>query len=515
VINRRAHTLFNLLILALLSFLVTADGQEIKEATGARTLPARNAGGDKAARTAQGNEQNEQRGTSNTTRSGQGAFTVRWMPGPINQHSQTDPTTAPSSQPGTLSFEQAVELAVRNNIATSLARERRNEARGTELESLSGLLPNVAGVASQGNVTTNLAAQGLTPSAFPLIRSPFIGPFNAFDARIQLAQTLFNLSAIRSYQAGHAGVNIAAINERLSRQQVIADTALAYLNALRTERSLEAAQANLDLAKTLLTLARDQHSAGIATGLDVTRAETRVAQQQFRLAQATTDIQRDRLQLQRVTGLPLGGSLRLTDSLAYVEEEMLATQAAVEIAERDRVEIRLAQEQVKLNDYQRRSAEAEQLPSIDFVSDYGSSGTKPNVLDLPTRSFGIRVSVPIFNGGLTRGRIAAATSRHRQAELQLNDQRAQVEQDVRLALQTITTAAEQVRAAGQALILAERELQMARDRFAAGLGDNIEVVNAQTSLADARDAQITALSTHTAARINLASAMGRVESFRW
>jgi outer membrane protein TolC len=90
-----------------------------------------------------------------------------------------------------------------------------------------------------------------------------------------------------------------------------------------------------------------------------------------------------------------------------------------------------------------------------------------------------------------------------------------VEQDVRLALQTLATAAEQVRAAGQALVLAERELQMARDRFAAGLGDNIEVVNAQTSLADARDAQITALTTHTAARINLASATGRVESFRW
>jgi outer membrane protein TolC len=240
-----------------------------------------------------------------------------------------------------------------------------------------------------------------------------------------------------------------------------------------------------------------------------------VAQQQFRLAQAQTDAYQARLQLQRVTGLPLGGSLLLTDSLAYTDAPLPSAEAALQIARLQRVEIRLAEEQVKLNDYERRAADAEQLPSVDFVTDYGSSGVKPNVLDLPTRSAGIRLSVPIFNGGLTRGRIAAATSRQRQAELQLNDLRAQVEQDVRLALQTLTTAAEQVRAAEQALRLAERELQMARDRFRAGLGDNIEVVNAQTALAAARDAQVAALTAHNAARINLASAMGRVESFRW
>lgn len=123
--------------------------------------------------------------------------------------------------------------------------------------------------------------------------------------------------------------------------------------------------------------------------------------------------------------------------------------------------------------------------------------------------------MPIFNGGLTRGRITSATSRQRQAELQLNDLRAQVEQDVRLALDTMTAAAEQVRAATQSLKLATRELEMARDRFAAGVGDNIEVAEAQTALANARDADTAALTVYNAARINLASAMGRVESFRW
>ncbi|HWO02819.1 MAG TPA: TolC family protein [Blastocatellia bacterium] len=512
MIKRRAQILFGFSILGLWFFPLSVGGQEIKQASEAQRHATRIDAGDKVVGTPQGNET----GKSDLARIKiAGPLIAGWISGLDSNGPQASPSPPASSAQGALSFDEAVQLAIKNNLTSLLARERRNEARGVERESLAGLLPNLAGAASQTNLTINLASQGLTPNAFPLIPFTFLGPFNVFDARVQLVQTLFNLGAIRNYQAGRAGVNIAAIGEQLSRQQVITNTALAYLNALRTERAVAATEANLELAQTLLTLATDQHKSGVATGLDVTRAETRVAQQQFRLAQAHTEAYQARLQLQRVTGLPLGGLLLLTDRLAYTDAALPSAEAAVQLAQRQRVEIRLAEEQVKLNDYERRAAEAEQLPSIDFVGDYGSSGIKPNVLDLPTRSVGIRLSVPIFNGGLTRGRIAAATSRQRQAELQLNDLRAQVEQDVRLALQTLATAAEQVRAAEQALRLAERELQMARDRFQAGLGDNIEVVNAQTSLAESRDAQVAALTVHNAARINLASAMGRVESFRW
>ena len=157
----------------------------------------------------------------------------------------------------------------------------------------------------------------------------------------------------------------------------------------------------------------------------------------------------------------------------------------------------------------------EYLPSIEFVGDYGVSGITPTNTDLPTRRAAIQLNVPIFNGGLTRGRLSVATSRQRQAELELGNVRGQVEADVRLALSTLRTAAAQVRAADESVQLAERELEMSRDRFRAGVADNLEVVNAQTSLSDARDAQIAALAQYNAARLNLAAALGRAESFRW
>ena len=139
----------------------------------------------------------------------------------------------------------------------------------------------------------------------------------------------------------------------------------------------------------------------------------------------------------------------------------------------------------------------------------------PNELALPTRSVGVRMNVPIFNGGATYGRIKSAKSRETQSELRLNDTRQQVEQDVRNTLQTLATAAKQVASAEQQVKLAERELEQSRDRFSAGVGDNIEVLNAQTALENARNAQVAALTAYNSARINLAAALGRAEEFRW
>jgi outer membrane protein TolC len=429
---------------------------------------------------------------------------------------QTLPGAAVVSQgPTALSLEQAIQLAISNNLATLLARERRREARGFEQESLAGLLPNISGTSYQANITQNIAALGFQPGTFPGISNTFIGPFNNFDARARLVQTIFSLSAIRNFQAGRAGVRLAELQEGLAREQVATATALTYLDVLRFERAVVAATANVELAQTLLTLARDQRNAGVATGVDVTRAETRLAQEQVRLAQAQTSSEQARLNLQRVVGLQLGAPLVLTDPLRFTLETLPAIETAVTQAGQMRPEIRIAEAQVTLTDFERRAVRAEQLPSVEFVGDYGVSGITPTNTALPTRRAAIQLDIPVFNGGLTRGRITVATSRQRQAELELGSVRGQVEEDVRLAYVTLRTTAEQVRAADQTVTLALRELEMARDRFRAGVADNIEVVTAQDALSNARAAQVTALAEYNAARLNLAAALGRAEAFRW
>src|ERR1044071_9687593 len=236
-------------------------------------------------------------------------------------------------------------------------------------------------------------------STFPGIGSTFIGPFNNFDARARLVQTVFSLAAIRNYQAGKAGVRLAQLQEGLAREQVATFTALTYLEALRTGRDVDAARADVELAETLLKLAQDQRAAGVATGVDVTRAETRLAQSRVRLSQAETSSEQAVLNLQRVVGLPLGSPLTLTDPLRFTNDPLPSIETAVEEAAQARPEVRIAEAQASLASLETSAIRAELLPSVDFVGDYGVSGITPTNTALPTRRVAVQLNVPIFNGG--------------------------------------------------------------------------------------------------------------------
>jgi outer membrane protein TolC len=418
----------------------------------------------------------------------------------------------PGVAPPGLTLAQAIDQALKNNLQTNLARERTNESRAQRGIGLSALLPNVSGAAYQMNLTENLAAQGLTSSTFPGIPA-FIGPFNRFDARFEMVQNLFNLASIRRYQASRYGVRLAEQQRLLAEQQVTTATAVAYVGVLEAGQSVAAAEANVQLARRLLDLAVNQRNAGIATGLDVARAETRLASQQVQLAQAQTNLDTARLNLLRVIGSPLSAQLSPADAMRFDPQPPLEASAAVRQALDGRLELSVASEQLRIAEAERGAAIGGWAPTVAAFGDYGDSGLKPNEVNLPTRTIGIRIDVPVFDGGRTRSEVQAATSRVRQAEMQLADFRAAVEKDVRQALDNLATREDQMRAAQKNLDLAQRELSLAQDRFQNGVADNIEVTSAQTALENARQMAVVSLAQFNIARLNLLSALGRPGDF--
>jgi outer membrane protein TolC len=414
--------------------------------------------------------------------------------------------------PPGLTLAQAIDQALKNNLQTNLARERTNESRAQRGIGLSALLPNISGAASQTNLTANLAAQGLSSSVFPGIPA-FIGPFNRFDARFAMVQSLFNLASIRRYQATRYGVRLAEQQRRLAEQQISTATTLAYIGLLDAGQSVAAAESNVQLAQRLLDLAVNQRNAGIATGLDVARAETRLASQQVQLAQVRTDLDTARLNLLRMIGAPLYGQMSPADAMRFSPQPPPEAGEAVRQALAGRLELSVASEQLRIAEAERGAAMGGWAPTVAAFGDYGSSGLKPNEVNLPTRTIGIRVDVPIFNGGRTRSEVQVATSQVRQAEMQLSDLRAAVEKDVRQALDNLATREEQMRAAQKNLDLAQRELSLAQDRFQNGVADNIEVTSAQTALENARQMAVFSLAQFNTARLNLLSALGRPGDF--
>ncbi len=419
----------------------------------------------------------------------------------------------PAEQPLALTLQMAMELALKNNLQTQLTREGILQAEGEKGLGLSALLPNLSGAASQSNLTSNLAAMGLGHSTFPGIR-PFVGPFNRFDARVQLVQSVFNLASIQRYQAAVHGLALARVENRSAEQQVMIATVLSYLAVIEAQQSVEAAQADVNLAQRLLELAISQHKTGVATGIDVARAETRLAGQEVKLAQARTELNTARLNLLRIVGAPLASELRLTENIRFTPEAVPDREESVRKALTDRVEIQIAEEQLQVAKAQKRAAASDWIPSVSFIADYGSSGVTPTETNLPTRSLGIHLDIPIFDGGRIHSEYKIAASRLRQAELRLNDLKEVVEKEVRQAIDTLSTRREQVEAAQKTLALAERELELTRDLFRNGIGDNIQVVSAQTAVENARREVVASLTLFNVARLNLVAALGHVEDFR-
>lgn len=412
-----------------------------------------------------------------------------------------------------LSLHDAIQAAVDNNVNVRLLKERIAAAQSAADSSRGALLPNLAGYMNGRNQTVNLAAFGLPADrlgGLGLTRS-VTDPFDVYDARATLVQNLFSLSLIQRWRAAQTGINVAQLEAEVAKRDVMATVGLLYVEALRGDEAVKARRADIDLSQQLLKLAQDRKVAGVATGLDVTREEVQLENNRQRLLMAQNEQESARLNLIRALGISFDVRLVLTDELKFVDVTSQSADVALSVARENRTELKAQAQREKLASLSLSSITSERLPSLALNGDYGWIGLKPDEA-LATRSVGLMLSVPIFDGGQREGRISETRSRVRQESIRMKDVSDQVTLEVRNALLTLESSTQQVAVAQKGLDLSLKELQFARDRFAAGLATNIEVTNAQTSVARARDNLIEALFRLNASRINLARAKGEIET---
>ncbi len=216
------------------------------------------------------------------------------------------------------------------------------------------------------------------------------------------------------------------------------------------------------------------------------------------------------MNLIRTLGIDFDVRLSLTDTLKFVDVVHEQPERALAVAQENRTELKAQANRQRLASLSHSSVAGERVPALSLNGDYGWIGIRPDEA-FATRSLGITLSVPIFDGGQREGRISETRSRVRQESIRMKDVSDQVSLEVRNALLTLDSSTQQVAVSQKGFDLAQKELTFARDRFAAGLTTNIEVTNAQTSVARARDNVIEALFRFNASRINLARAKGELE----
>jgi outer membrane protein TolC len=405
----------------------------------------------------------------------------------------------------------ALALAPEGNIRLQMAEELIRQAKGRSAEVRAALLPNLSAYVGDQNVTRNLKAMGIQLNlpipgfSFPTLA----GPFTVFDARASVNLQALNFGSIRRYQASQSGVRQTESDRDSARDEVRAAVARAYLGALRAQAVLEAAQADVDLAEAVLKQANDQKAAGSGTGIEITRASVQLAANRQRRLVAQNELVSAKLQLLRAMNLDLKIQVELTDTLRYVPAPAVTAEQALAQALEFRADWIAEQKRLETARLQLSAVRMDRLPSVSLFADYGTIGPGLHQT-IPTRTYGFTVQVPLFDGGRIDARRAQSASQYELERIQSADLRARIELEIRLALDSLQSAAEQVKTAEEGLTLAQEELAHAQRRYDAGVSPGLELTDAQTHLERARENRIAALHGYNIARINLAAATGTV-----
>ncbi|HEY2149210.1 MAG TPA: TolC family protein [Vicinamibacterales bacterium] len=402
-----------------------------------------------------------------------------------------------------LSLTDAIQRALEHNLGVLMSEHAVEATRGARWRALSELLPNVDGRVGEARQTISLAAYGLTLPGIPSL----VGPFNTFDARVFVTQSVFDLKAINDARAESHNVAAAEFGYKDTRDLVVLAAAQGYLQVLATSARADATRAQLDTAQALYTQAVDLRRNGLVAGIDVTRAEVQLSTERQRTTAAVNDLDKAKLRLARAIGLPIGQLFALSDELPYVPMPEITLEQALARALGTRADYQAAVERMRAAEAGRQAALGEALPSVHLDANYGALGLTAADASA-TFSVTGAVTVPIFQGGRTHGRLLEADAAIRSRRAEVEDLKAGIYYEVRTVFLDLQASTEQVAVATSGRALATSQLVQARDRFAAGVADNLEVVQAQEAVALASEQYITALYAFNTSKATLARTLG-------
>ena len=427
---------------------------------------------------------------------------------PLNQSPYSGSVAQGTAKPEvvSLTFQDAIELGLKNNLGVLLQSYNTIAARGQKWKELSALLPNVTAGVSVNAVQDNLAARGLRFPGFPTV----VGPYGFTDARVYLSQSILNLKALNRERGAREDERAVQFSYKDARDLVVLATGNAYLQALSGGARVETSEAQMQTAQALYGKATDQQNAGLSPAIDTLRAQVEFQNRQQQLIVARNDFAKQKLALVRAIGLPVGQEIALTSKAPYDAIATLGIEGSLQRAYASRSDYLAAAQQVRAAEYYRKGASSEYFPTIDMTADYGDLGINFGNSH-GTFTVAGRLNIPIFQGGKVHADVLQSEATLRQARAQLDNVRGQIEYEVRTALLDIEAADQQVQVARSSVDLAEQTLMQARDRFSAGVTDNLEVVEAQQTVAGAHESYISSLYAHNLAKIELVRAMGYAE----
>ena len=415
-----------------------------------------------------------------------------------------------------LSLDDAIARGLQTNLGLTLQQQTERSEHGEMLSVFSSLVPNLSMSANTAAEEIDLQALGFKPSLLakfhiPPGEFPLIIKVNTTQAQVKMTQQLFSMPAIELYKAAKAVIQEGHLDVLNARGGVVITVGTQYLHTLADAAQIDNANALLRADQELLRQATESHKAGVSTNLDELRARVQYQTQQQALINAENTFAKDKMALNRMIGLPPEQPIELTDTVPYAELAAIPLEETKQIAYARRKDYLSMQQQVRAAELERKAAKYERLPTLNIKANYGVLGVTEGLYH---GVFNAEASLnfPIFKEASLRGDREVADASLNDLHARLADLQVTIESQLRSSRLDVNAAAELVKVARSNVDLATEELQQSADRFQAGVSDNLPVVQAQATLADAQAQLVSALYQFNQAKLTLARNTGVVET---
>ena len=412
-----------------------------------------------------------------------------------------------------LSLAAAIQRGLQYNLGATGLNLAARQARGQVRTARSALMPNLNGNLRESVLQNDLAASGLRVPKIPGLGTliPTVTPpFNYFDLRATLTQSIADLTALNNYRSATEIVKAQEQNAQDARDLVVLAVAGAYLQVLTAQSRVESARAQLATAKALFKQTDERRQAGLNAQIDSNRSRVQMQTQQQRLTTIENDLAKQKINLARLTGLPPNEHFDLADSIDFSPAPPLTPEEGLKQAMDRRADLKAAEAQARAAERSLAAAKAERYPSLALSADYGAIGMNP-ANSHGTFTVTGSLKFPIWQGGRAEGDIAQAQAALEQRRAELADIKGRIESDIRTAWLDVQTAASQIDVAKNNQEVSRQTLDLTRQRLEAGITDAVEVVQAQESVATADLDYINSIFAHNLAKLTLARAIGHAE----
>jgi outer membrane protein TolC len=411
---------------------------------------------------------------------------------------------------GKLSLRDAIDGGLHYNLGSIGLSQAVRQAHGQTRVSRSALLPNVNGSLSETVEQLNLQASGIRfHIPIPGVSIPsIVGPFNYFDLRATLSQTVVDMTAWNNYRAAKENLRANEMSASDARDLVVLAVGGAYLQVIAAAARVQSAGAQLETANALYRQTSEQRNVGLVAQIDVNRSHVQMLTQRQRVTSLQNDLAKQKINLARMVGLPPSDQYDIADDVPFAAAPAIGLEEALKQAFGERSDLQAAEAQVRAAERARSAALAERLPSLSVSADYGAIGINPSQAH-GTFAVAGSLKFPIWQGGRIEGDIEQAEAALAQRQAEAEDVRGQIEADLRKAYLDLEAARNQVETARENTAVSEDNLKLTRQRFDAGVADNVEVVQSQESVASAELDYVNSVFAHNLAKLSLARAIGR------